>query len=58
MRGADQLTAYAPVTCPCCKGRKRFPVVVHDDDAGRTFLELRPCLQCDGTGELDDISGG
>ena len=53
----DQLREQrARVTCPCCRGKKRINVVRHVD--GRTVLELALCLQCEGTGELDDISGG
>jgi len=46
------------VTCPCCRGKKRINIVRHDPAAGRTVVELALCLQCEGTGELDDISGG
>jgi len=53
---ADQINARHRVTCPCCRGKKRINVVRHVD--GRTVVELALCLQCEGTGELEDISGG
>jgi len=55
-QNADQINAR--VTCPCCRGKKRIKITRYDEAAGRTVLELALCLQCEGTGELDDISGG
>jgi len=57
-QNADQINARHRTTCPCCLGKKRINVTRHDDAAGRTVVELALCLQCEGTGELDDISGG
>lgn len=38
------------VTCPCCKGKKRVPVVEHDEEVGRTILTHPPCNHCQGRG--------
>ena len=43
------------VTCPCCRGKKRFTIVRHDDEKSRTFVEKALCLQCDGTGEVEAL---
>jgi hypothetical protein len=58
LTGKQVRARVARVTCPCCRGHKRLNVIRHDDENSRTFIELVTCLQCDGTGELEDISGG
>ena len=54
----DAIRARLRITCPCCSGKKNIRVIRHDDDKSRTFVEYRRCLQCDGTGEIEDLSGG
>ena len=57
-QNADQINARHRVVCPCCRGKKHIKVTRHDAKTSRTVLELALCLQCEGTGELEDISGG
>lgn len=55
---ADQINTRHRLVCPCCRGMKYLNIIRHDDENSRTFVERALCLQCEGTGELDDISGG
>jgi hypothetical protein len=45
----------ARMTCPCCKGKRHINRITHDDANSRTVLAHVRCLQCDGTGEIEEL---
>ena len=52
---SEQIRERLMLTCPCCRGKGHVNQIRHNDATSRTVLIHVRCLQCDGTGEIEEL---